>query len=197
MASPCPPSPSSSPSSSYSSSASYAAAADADENVFERAERLKARGNDLFKRGEYRRANAVYSEIVDLVHLRGGGEPTSPLSADDDEMEKAVLAAAYCNRAAGWLQVGEWRNAVADCDEVLRLGQGGSLTVKALYRRGKAHEAFGDADSARRDFENALQLEPRNKPALEALENYKSVLHRLVVLSRATPEVRSRQRKGL
>ena len=55
MASPCP-SPSSSPSSSYSSSASYASA-DADENVFERAERLKARGNDLFKRDQL--ANAV------------------------------------------------------------------------------------------------------------------------------------------
>ena len=79
----------------------------------------------------------------------------------------------------------------------MRLGQSSSLTVKALYRRGKAHEAFGDADSARRDFENALMLEPRNQLAMEAAENYKSVLHRLVVLSRATPEVRSRQRKGI
>ena len=52
-------------------------------------------------------------------------------------------------------------------------------------------------DSARRDFESALLLEPQNKLALEAVENYKSVLHRLVVLSKATPEVRSRQRKGL
>jgi len=170
-----------------------------DQDVLERARRHKARGNARFQRKDFRKAVASYSRAIDLVLLEDApsSSSSSAYCADRDEMEKDALATAYCNRAAAWLSCGEWRRALDDCDEVLRLGQSNSLTVKAFYRRGKAHEAFGDADSARRDFESALLLEPQNKLALEAVENYKSVLHRLVVLSKASPEVRSRQRKGL
>lgn len=173
---------------------------DAHIDIFERAKFYRTKGNDCYKSKKYRRANAYYSKIIDLVllepHNASQGYDAHNAS-DRDEMEKDILAAAYCNRAAGWLNCGEWDQVLSDCDEVLRLGRSNSLTVKALYRRGKAHEAFGDADNARRDFENALLLEPNNRLALEAFENYKSVLHRLVVLSRASPELRSRQRKGL
>ena len=43
----------------------------------------------------------------------------------------------------------------------------------------------------------AAELEPSNPALLEAQDNHRSVLHRLVVLSNGTPEVRNRQRKGL
>lgn len=68
---------------------------------------------------------------------------------------------------------------------------------QALYRRGKAYEQLGEADNARRDFEFAVDLEPNNALAREAVANYRSVLHRILVLNRGTPEVRSRQRKGI
>ncbi|QDZ22239.1 hypothetical protein A3770_07p47570 [Chloropicon primus] len=163
---------------------------DLKEDLYVRAERYKAKGNACFKKGsEDRKAISWYSKALDLLLLEGDGAT--------GDLERSLLAASYCNRAACFLRCGEWSAAVTDSDEVLRLCPPSSLTVKALFRRGKAHEALGDADAARRDFESALMLEPQNKLATEAHDNYKSVLHRLVVLSRGAPEVRARQRKGL
>jgi len=167
-------------------------------DIFERVRLYKARGNECYQTKKYRKSIAWYGRVIDLVLLEPVcGEGGVTHAQDREDMEKEILAAAHCNRAAAYLSCGEWNKTISDCDEVLRLGQSNALTVKALYRRGKAYESLGDADNARRDFENALLLEPNNKLAFEAFENHKSVLHRLVVLSRGTPEVRNRQRKGL
>ena len=72
-----------------------------------------------------------------------------------------------------------------------------SITVKALFRRAKAHEGLGDADAALRDFRRVAELEPGNAAAAEELENYRSVLHRLVVLSNGDAETRRRQQPFL
>ncbi len=168
-------------------------------DIFERARLYRGKGNECYAAKKYRKACTFYTKIVDLILLEAEtlSSPEAEFNCDRDELEKDTLAAAYCNRAAALLGCGEWQRVLSDCDEVLRLGQSNTLTVKALFRRGQAHEALGDADNARRDFENALQLEPGNQRVAEAHDNDRSVLHRLVVLSRGTPEVRSRQRKGL
>lgn len=166
---------------------------DASADVYARARGHRDRGNALFRKGRVSQALASYTRAIELLTL---DDPTGA-SADASEANADTLAAAYGNRAACRLKLEDWRSAIADCDCVIRLGRTSGVTVKALYRRGKAHEAVGEVDNARRDFELAAELEPSNPALLEAQDNHRSVLHRLVVLSNGTPEVRNRQRKGL
>ena len=65
--------------------------------------------------------------------------------------------------------------------------------MKALFRRGKAHEGLGDVKPAYRDFRQVVELEPNNVAALVEIENYRSVLHRLIVKQRGTPENREKK----
>ena len=91
--------------------------------------------------------------------------------------------------------------------------------LKALFRRGKAHEGLGDADAALADFKRVVELEPNNAAAREEVremratdaacgcaltalrsrqvENYGSVLHRLVVMSYCDADTRRRQQGGI
>ena len=88
--------------------------------------------------------------------------------------------------------------------------------VKALFRRGKAHEGLGDADAALADFKRVVELEPHNAAALEEaraaacasstrcltarraqVDNFGSILHRLVVMSFADADTRRRQHGGI
>ena len=92
------------------------------------------------------------------------------------------------NRAAAWLRRKRWAEALADCNAVLRGGcarlavltvahaliahppgrrRSSAITLKALFRRGKAHEGLGDADAALADFKRVVELEPNNAAALE------------------------------
>ena len=113
-------------------------AGDGDEkamDIFERVKLYKARGNECFQSKKYRKAIAWYDRVIDLVLLEpecgeGGGTGGVTSTQDKEDMEKEVLAAAHCNRAAAYLSCGEWNKTISDCDEVLRLGQSNSLTVK-------------------------------------------------------------------
>ena len=91
--------------------------------------------------------------------------------------------------------------------------------LKALFRRGKAHEGLGDADAALADFKRVVELEPNNAAAREEVrmlhvvdaacrrcadcaasrqvENYGSILHRLVVMSYCDADTRRRQQGGI
>ena len=91
--------------------------------------------------------------------------------------------------------------------------------LKALFRRGKAHEGLGDADAALADFKRVAELEPNNAAAREEarqlccgdarwertvltaaraqVENYGSILHRLVVMSYCDADTRRRQQGGV
>ncbi len=92
------------------------------------------------------------------------------------------------------------------------------MALKALFRRAKAHEGRGDADAAQADFKRVAELQPYNVDAQEEarpgpqhcsdacadshpvctqLEKYKSVLHRIVVMSYGDADMRRRQQGGL
>ncbi len=93
------------------------------------------------------------------------------------------------------------------------------MALKALFRRAKAHEGRGHADAAQADFKRVAELQPHNADAQEEaraqshgavlmhaadsdptctqLENYKSVLHRIVVMSYGDADMRRRQQGGL
>ena len=161
---------------------------DPDADIFERSSGYRARGNTEFGRGRYREACEAYTRAIGL--LCGGDDfcfDEQPSQGRDD------LAVLYSNRAACRLKLGRYSEAVEDCNEVLRSGRCDAIAVKALFRRGKAHEGLGDVKPAYRDFRQVVELEPNNVAALVEIENYRSVLHRLIVKQRGTPENREKK----
>ena len=104
-------------------------------DIFERVKVYKAKGNECYQKKKYRKAIEWYGKVIDLVLLEDTGTGTEHYEVvankqDKEEMEKEILAAAYCNRAAAYLSCGEWNKTISDSDEVLRLGQSNALTVK-------------------------------------------------------------------
>jgi len=161
---------------------------DPDADIFKRSAGYRARGNTEFKRGRYREACEAYTRAISL--LRGEDD----FCFDERHSEgRGDLGILYSNRGACQLKLGRYVDAVEDCNEVLRSGRCDAVAVKALFRRGKAHEGLGDVKPAYRDFRQVVELEPNNVAALMELENYRSVLHRLIVKQRGTPENREKK----
>lgn len=186
---------------------------------------MRAQGNKHFAAGLYREATEVYSAAIKLLDGSGSVD-ASPARGD-------LLAACLSNRAAVWLRRKRWPEALADCNAVLRGGcvqlaalrfaqalnspppwsrRANTVMIKALFRRGKAHEGMGNADAALADFKRVVELEPNNAAALEEartpayasttrcltarraqVDNYGSILHRLVVMSYCDADTRRRQ----
>lgn len=164
----------------------FAAAEDPDTDVYVRAELHKKQGNAWFTQGRVREARGAYSRAIAL--LRGAAD----FCFDEAAAGRGNLAVYYCNRAACHLQLKDFDRAVADCNEVLRAGRCDGVAVKALFRRGKAHEGLGDVKPAYRDFQQVVALEPNNRAALEELDQYASVMHRLLVKHSGTPANRAK-----
>ena len=107
----------------------------------------KNKGNEHFKSGQYEKAVECYSKGMQY-------DPTNPLLP--------------ANRAMAFLKLKKFVQSEADC--TLALSQD-SANVKAYLRRGTARVALGKVESARKDFNDALKLEPDNKQAKQELEN--------------------------
>eukprot|EP00958_Prasinococcus_capsulatus_P025865 scaffold4477_cov417-Prasinococcus_capsulatus_cf.AAC.6 len=157
-------------------------------NAKERAHMKKVEGNEYFSRGMYREATDAYTMAIDLL-------------GDDDDFtsgsgsEKALYVA---NRAACWLKRRRWWECLEDCNMVLRSGRSDSIALKALFRRGKANEAIGDADAAYMDYKRCTELEPGNREAMEKYERLSGVLYRATIATNAPKgsAIRRRQTYG-
>ncbi len=137
--------------SSGGGAAAAAAAAPAsppDPKRVERAEKAKARGNELFKAGKYLEAVKEYTKAI---------------------QQHPNHAVYYSNRAMAYLKAFHFELAEADCDRALTLAEGDSDRVKALLRRGTARMHLYKADAAAKDFAAVLATEPNNRQAREEL----------------------------
>ena len=163
--------------------------------TMERAEERRALGNELFGRSRWADAAEAYSQALRLLSSssapdNSGSDHAAARAGDledatEDEPRRALRAALLCNRAAALLRLGRHEEARADCDGVLRAGRADALSVKALFRRAKAHEGLGDADAAEADLRRVVELEPHNAAAKEELEAFRSIFHRIAVLANA------------
>ena len=85
-----------------------------------------------------------YSEAINRLDCEGL----------DDE-----VAVVHNNRAACWQQLGDHQRVIEDCDATLRVLNG---NIKALIRRGLAHEALEMYQAAHDDMTAALRQESRS-----------------------------------
>ncbi|KFP26245.1 Mitochondrial import receptor subunit TOM34, partial [Colius striatus] len=114
----------------------------------ERAQTLKEEGNELVKKGNHKKAAEKYSESLKL-------NPE---------------CATYTNRALCYLSLKQYKEAVQDCTEALRLDP---KNVKALYRRAQALKELKDYKSSIADVKSLLKIEPKNTAALRLLQELK------------------------
>ncbi|KAF9918636.1 RNA polymerase II-associated protein 3 [Lobosporangium transversale] len=105
----------------------------------------KEKGNEFFKKGDFRKAVEHYSASMAL----------DPFNA--------VLP---INRAMALLKLKRFAEAENDCSLGLKLD---NKNVKALWRRGIARQSLGKLDDARKDFEDALKIDPTNKSVQDEL----------------------------
>eukprot|EP00931_Biecheleriopsis_adriatica_P065947 TRINITY_DN40390_c0_g1_i1.p1 TRINITY_DN40390_c0_g1~~TRINITY_DN40390_c0_g1_i1.p1 ORF type:complete len:703 (-),score=171.65 TRINITY_DN40390_c0_g1_i1:131-2209(-) len=117
------------------------------------ADRLKADGNEKLKAGQPKEALALYEKALSLLSTAKG-----PLAG------AAALSLSLClNASLASLRLEDWEQAEAYASRALRLSPKSS---KAFYRRGLARSRLpGIEADARRDFENALELEPKGEGA--------------------------------
>uniref|UniRef100_A0A8B9P7Q4 Translocase of outer mitochondrial membrane 34 n=1 Tax=Apteryx owenii TaxID=8824 RepID=A0A8B9P7Q4_APTOW len=110
-----------------------------------RARTLKEEGNELVKKGNHKKAIEKYSESLKLKQE----------------------CATYTNRALCYLTLKQYKEAVQDCTEALRLEPN---NVKAFYRRAQALKELKDYKSSIADINSLLKTEPKNTAALRLLQ---------------------------
>ncbi len=129
------------------------------------AERLKSRGNELFKNGEYRRALRRYRKGLYYSHF---DELQLNFELQDVHRD-AVSRVDYplrLNASACLLQLKRYSEAEELVSEILSKDK---THAKARYRRCHARLGRDDFDSAQEDAQQLLELEPGNPTALELL----------------------------
>ncbi|CAM9827720.1 unnamed protein product, partial [Ectocarpus sp. 13 AM-2016] len=117
----------------------------AEEHVAE----TKARGNALFRDGDFRGAADAFQHAADA-------------DAAGLDLELACL----CNLAYAQIKLGSMKDAEGTCSRALHIQPS---CAKALFRRGQARLALGRALDAATDFRAVIVLEPGNVEATKML----------------------------
>ncbi|XP_076344799.1 unc-45 myosin chaperone isoform X2 [Tachypleus tridentatus] len=117
-----------------------------------RAQELKEEGNKLFKAGDHQGAIKTYTKALNLC---------------PEKCQERIVC--LKNRAAAFLKLGQYENAVKDTNAVL---EEEPSDVKALFRRSQAYEELGKFNEAFKDALAVQHLEPKNtaiQPVLRRL----------------------------
>uniref|UniRef100_A0A672FDR9 C3H1-type domain-containing protein n=1 Tax=Salarias fasciatus TaxID=181472 RepID=A0A672FDR9_SALFA len=92
---------------------------------------LFGEGNDVFKEGDWTKAIEMYTEALSIAEYADSEEICVPTG---------LLEKLYANRAAAYLNIGLYDQALEDCEKALHLNEG---NYKALYRKAKALKELG------------------------------------------------------
>merc|ERR1711998_319472 len=147
-----------------------AKAADAREtqSAKEEAEQAKTQGNNLFKQGKGEEAVVCYTKAIEL----DGANPVY-----------------RSNRAAAFIKMSQFENALADCDGVLALG---GLTkdqkVKAMYRKGLAYAGLAKHHEACTVLREAEMLDAESPMIKQALESSEKMVKAALEKEAVKPE---------
>ncbi|XP_076941202.1 uncharacterized protein LOC143610680 [Bidens hawaiensis] len=105
----------------------------------------KVEGNKLFGEGMYEEALLKYDYAIQLA-------PEMPSSSE-------IRSICHNNRATCFFKLGKYDDTVKECSKALELNP---TYLKALIRRGEAHEKLENYDEAIADMKKILELDPSN-----------------------------------
>ena len=119
------------------------------------AESFKVEANDKFATSNFEQARDLYSKAIEVL-----------IVGDTSSSTTTLLATLYANRAAAWIQLLTWREALSDCEKAIDLDP---TYVKAYVRRTKALMELGSFDDACRGLEQACSINPKSQVLVKEL----------------------------
>jgi peptidylprolyl isomerase len=129
----------------------------------EAANKRKDEGNQYFKEGKIPEAIKAYEQgLYFFEHIF----PKSD-SPDYVLMNQCKLPM-FLNLAACHIKMQNWSDARINCEKSLDIDEN---NVKAIFRRGQAHQGAGNYDKARTDFKTAIEKDPKSTDLKKALIN--------------------------
>lgn len=126
-------------------------------NIEDEAVACKERGNAAFKNGEWQKAVDEYTQAI---------------KCNDKHQQ---LATFYKNRAAAYLKLERYDNAVNDCDKALEMEPN---DPKSLFRRAQAKEGLNRYEEAYRDAIAVYNADTANKSVKQFLERLHEIVQR-------------------
>ncbi|CCX34376.1 Similar to DnaJ homolog subfamily C member 7 homolog; acc. no. Q9HGM9 [Pyronema omphalodes CBS 100304] len=114
-------------------------------------ERKKGEGNEAFKKAQWTEAIELYGQALSV-----------------DPENKGTNAKIYQNRAVAYTKLKQWSEAIADCDEALRLD---STYTKARKTRAKALGESGNWEEAVRELKAAAEADPADATLKKEVRN--------------------------
>eukprot|EP00163_Fabomonas_tropica_P025566 TRINITY_DN4441_c0_g1_i2.p1 TRINITY_DN4441_c0_g1~~TRINITY_DN4441_c0_g1_i2.p1 ORF type:complete len:223 (+),score=50.73 TRINITY_DN4441_c0_g1_i2:591-1259(+) len=121
------------------------------------AQSFKDRGNLYYKNGQFGIAVSRYARGLQFVESN-----LDELSPEEQKDARLVKSQCLLNRAACDLKLGNLKDVLASCEEVLEYD---SRNVKALYRKGEAFFKLGEFELALKVIERVLELDGDNQAA--------------------------------
>ncbi|KAG6467032.1 tetratricopeptide repeat protein 1-like [Zingiber officinale] len=115
------------------------------EKSLNQANDAKEEGNKLFRSGQYEDALLQYEIALQIAS-------ELPSSVD-------VCSMSHGNRAACFLKLNQYTDAVTECTKALELNPS---YIKALVRRAEAHEKLENYEEAIADLKKVIELDPSN-----------------------------------
>lgn len=127
----------------------------------------KEKGNALFKKGNYEEAAELYTNALKIC------------AAEDKDM----IVALHKNRAACWLKLKRYEDAISDCKAAIQLAP---RDVKALYRLAQALDGKKLYSEAMKHLKQLLSIEPKNKEAIEFAQKLVALVNQHTEKSQST-----------
>ncbi|KAG5225868.1 hypothetical protein OIU77_005844 [Salix suchowensis] len=115
----------------------------------EEANEAKLEGNRLFGNGQYEEALLQYDVALQV------SPPDMPSSVE-------LRSICHSNRGVCFLKLGKFEDTIKECSKALALNPS---YMKALVRRGEAHEKLENFEEAIADLKKILELDPSNDQA--------------------------------
>jgi DnaJ homolog subfamily C member 7 len=127
------------------------------------AESFKEEANAKFATSNFEQARDLYTKGINVLVLETTTIATSSPSLSPSS---SLLATLYANRAAAWIQLQQWREAVSDCEAALVLDP---AYAKAHVRRNRAWMELGQWDDACRGLQEACAVNPKSQVLVKEL----------------------------
>ncbi|XP_072955658.1 uncharacterized protein [Typha angustifolia] len=122
------------------------------QKALDQANDAKAEGNKLFVAGKYDDALFQYEVALQI--------------ATEVQSSEEICSMCHANRAVCFSKLGKYDETIKECTKALELN---SLYLKALIRRGEAHEKLEHFEEAIADMKKVIELDPSNDQARRSL----------------------------
>uniref|UniRef100_A0A668AHM0 Zinc finger CCCH-type containing 7A n=1 Tax=Myripristis murdjan TaxID=586833 RepID=A0A668AHM0_9TELE len=125
---------------------------------------LFGEGNDVFKEGEWTKAVEMYTEALSIADYA---------DSEDISIPTGLLEKLFANRAAAYLNIGLFDQALEDCEKALHLNEG---NYRALFRKAKALKELGRHQEAYEAVAKCSLVVPQDPSVIQLTQDLAKML---------------------